>query len=420
MKKTVLTIPIVALFALVALAPGFAAPTGEDTGGNSFGGPDATENLIEDDATVTGSTLGDRLVQGWFDWKAEIQERHGFGLGLDYSSVWLGSSKEGLSGEDGASSGMVRIFGAWELVNRGGANSGAFVWKAENRHRYGSIPPSAFGFEQGYVGMFVPSFSDQGGVVSNLYWRQRLAGGKVTLVGGLLDATDYVDVNAFASPWTGFVNFAFSTGSAATFVPNNVTAGLAAGAMLTEKFYVIGGITNAYADVKRPFKSFDYLSDGEYFKSIEIGLTPARGRIYNDNLHVTYWHVDASDKAGTPGGWGLNGQYIRTFGDRLMPFLRAGYAKDGGSLLQGSVTLGMGYAMVGGRDQLGFAGNWGQPNESSFGPDLKDQYTFECFYRWQLGEQLAITPDIQLLLDPALNPDHDSLWIYGLRARLAL
>lgn len=420
MKKAVLTICSVTLVVLAVVAPCLAAETGENSSGKSFGGPDATENLIEDDAALTGSTLGDRLVQGWFDWKAGIQERHGFGIGLDYSSVWLGSNEEGLNGEDAASSGMLRVFGAWELVNRGGANSGAFVWKVENRHRYGTIPPSAFGFEQGYVGMFVPSFSDQGGVVSNLYWRQRLAGGKVTLIGGLLDVTDYVDVNAFASPWTGFVNFAFSTGSAAAFVPNNVTAGLAAGAMLTDKLYVIGGIANAYSDMKRPFKSFDYLGDGEFFKSIEIGLTPSHGRIYNDNLHVTYWHVDASDKAGTPGGWGLNGQYIRTFGERLMPFLRAGYAKDGGSLLQGSVTLGMGYAMVGGRDQLGFAGNWGQPNESSFGPDLKDQYTFECFYRWQLGEQLAITPDIQLLLDPALNPDHDSLWIYGLRARLAL
>ena len=395
-------------------------PAQESENRNTFGGPDAAENLLEDDAAVTGSTLGDRLTQSWFDWKAGLQERHGFGLGIDYSAVWLGSSEEGMSGKDGASSGMVRLFGAWELLNRGQANSGAFVYKVEHRHKYGETVPVDFSFEQGYVGLFVPPFSNQGGRVTNLYWRQRLAGGKVTVIGGLLDATDYVDVYAFASPWTGFVNFAFSTGSAATFVPNDATAGLAAGAMLTDKVYVIGGITNAYSDPVRPFKSFDYLGDGEFFKSIELGLTPSHGRIYNDNLHVTYWHVNQSDKAGTPGGWGLNGQYIRTIKDIFMPFLRAGYADDGGSLLEKSVTLGLGYATVGGRDQLGFAANWGAPNKSSFGEGLSHQYTFEVFYRWQLGEQLAITPDIQLLLDPALNPDHDSLWIYGLRARLAL
>ena len=88
--------------------------------------------------------------------------------------------------------------------------------------------------------------------------------------------------------------------------------------------------------------------------------------------------------------------------------------------MQKSVSLGLGYATAGGRDQLGFAGNWGEVNESSFGSGMRDQYTFELFYRWQLGEQLAITPDLQLLLDPAMNPEHDSIWVYGVRARLAL
>jgi porin len=42
------------------------------------------------------------------------------------------------------------------------------------------------------------------------------------------------------------------------------------------------------------------------------------------------------------------------------------------------------------------------------------------FYRSQQTEQLAITPDIQYLGDPALNPDEDNLRVFGLRARLAL
>ena len=60
------------------------------------------------------------------------------------------------------------------------------------------------------------------------------------------------------------------------------------------------------------------------------------------------------------------------------------------------------------------------PNEDSFGPDLDDQYTFEVYYRLQVTEQFALTPDIQYLVDPAQNPTEDSLWIFGLRARMAL
>ena len=37
-----------------------------------------------------------------------------------------------------------------------------------------------------------------------------------------------------------------------------------------------------------------------------------------------------------------------------------------------------------------------------------------------IAPQLAITPDVQLLINPALNPDEDQIWVFGLRARLAL
>jgi hypothetical protein len=35
-------------------------------------------------------------------------------------------------------------------------------------------------------------------------------------------------------------------------------------------------------------------------------------------------------------------------------------------------------------------------------------------------QSLAITPSVQLLLDPALNPQEDTVWVWGLRFRFAL
>jgi porin len=58
-------------------------------------------------------------------------------------------------------------------------------------------------------------------------------------------------------------------------------------------------------------------------------------------------------------------------------------------------------------------------NSFPFGTDARDQYTVEAYYRLQLAEHLAITPDIQLIKDPALNPDDDFVWIAGIRARLS-
>jgi porin len=34
-------------------------------------------------------------------------------------------------------------------------------------------------------------------------------------------------------------------------------------------------------------------------------------------------------------------------------------------------------------------------------------------------KELAVTPNVQFLINPALNPDEDNIWVFGLRARLA-
>ena len=44
----------------------------------------------------------------------------------------------------------------------------------------------------------------------------------------------------------------------------------------------------------------------------------------------------------------------------------------------------------------------------------------EFFYRVQFAQNLAITPSLQLLKDPALNPVHDTVWVWGIRFRLTL
>jgi len=105
--------------------------------------------------------------------------------------------------------------------------------------------------------------------------------------------------------------------------------------------------------------------------------------------------------------------------DKWLPFVRGGYTEDNGSLFEKSVTVGVGYHPVPMHGVLGFGFNWGRPNQTSFaGAD--DQYTTELFWRYQLTTELAVTPSIQYIIDPALSPDESSLWAFGLRVRLVL
>ena len=384
----------------------------------SLAGPEQVENRLDIDSNQVISLLPGEFARGYFNWKDRIKKEHGLDIGGDYSFAYLKASDS--PGEDEAFSGMYRFFGSWEATGNGKGNSGALIWKIEHRHAYGSyIAPGSLGFETGYVGLFLPPFSDQGTRLTNLYWRQRLKGGDLVFIGGYVDTTDYMDVYMLASPWTGFFNFAFSTGSASIPTPNE-GLGLALGGYLNDSLYMIGGFADSNSDPAHPGDGFDtFFNDHEYFSHLEIGWNTTRESAFVNNIHLTLWHADEREAAATPDGWGANLSWSRSVNDHWTTFIRGGYAKDGGSLLEKTLSTGFSYQTVSGGNQLGAAYNWGDPNESSFGAGLRDQHTLELFYRIQLWKEIAITPDIQYIRNPALDSEQNSLWVFGLRTRIA-
>ncbi|NIS80947.1 MAG: porin [Anaerolineales bacterium] len=275
------------------------------------------------------------------------------------------------------------------------------------------IPPQDLGFEVGYFGLTSGPFSDFGWGMTNLYWQQKFREGRLNFIAGVVDPTDYVDIYGLVSPWTAFSNLVFLTDPTIP-VPNQ---GLSAafGAMATDNVYVVGGLADANGDPTEPGDWFEsFFEDREYFYHLEVGWTSSFERRYFDNIHLTGWYADERRQAQVPYGWGLAFSATKFISDKWMPFLRAGWSNDGGALLEASVGAGIGYYMSESRDLIGFGLNWGKPPESG----LDDQYTAELFYRLQLAQNLAVTPDVQLIIDPALNPDEDVIWVFGLGGRL--
>ena len=389
-------------FALSLLA---VAATAQETSGPSFGGPNAVEAQVESDFGET-----------WDDWKQGLRDDFGLGLNLDYTAVVL-TANETFDNKEGTG-GIARLYGTFDLFK---VENGTLVYKFEHRHAYGSVSPFDFSLGQiGYVGLQEPAFNDTDFRTQNLYWRQRMNGGRSVLIAGILDVTDYLDAFALASPWLHFMNFAFSTGSATIGLPNDAAVGVAYGTMLTDNFYLIAGITDSNGDPSDPFKGFDnFISDNEYFTSVEIGYTSSQERIIFDNYHVTIWHKDRQVAANVPSGWGVNFSASRYVNDKLMPFLRGGYTEDAGSLLEASISGGVGYKTEAFDGLLGAAMNWGRPNEDTFVPDLDDQLALEVFYRAAVGERAAVTIDVQYIQDPAINPFESSIWMFNLRGRVA-
>ena len=369
----------------------------------NFGGPNTVENQIQSDRGET-----------WDDWKQNLKDNHGLVISVDYTSVFL-SANETFDDKNG-SGGIARIFGSYDLF---GVENGTLVYKFEHRHAYGSVSPFDFSLGQiGYVGLQEPPFNDSNFRTQNFYWRQRMNDGQSTLIAGVLDVTDYVDVFALASPWLHFMNFAFSTGSATIGLPNDAAVGIAYGTMLNDNWFLIAGITDTNGDPSEPLKGFEnFFSDNEYFTSVELGYTTSQDRIFFDNYHVTLWHKAEQEELAVPSGWGMAFSGSRYIDDKWMPFVRGGFADDAGSLLEASLSGGIGYQTVAFDGLLGAAANWGSPNEDTFGPGLDDQFALEFFYRINLGEHFQVTGDVQYIQDPAINPSESSIWMLNLRAR---
>lgn len=98
-----------------------------------------------------------------------------------------------------------------------------------------------------------------------------------------------------------------------------------------------------------------------------------------------------------------------------MIFGRAGWSDGDAPLMNKTVTLGFMKRFYK-RDLLGLGFNWGDPSNDT----LREQYSTELFYRFQFAKNLALTPSVQWLVDPANNSDEDHIWVAGLRARLSL
>lgn len=375
-----------------------------------LGGPSSVPGQIAEDASIAPEYRLQRLndfFQPWYQLKTNLNDCHGLQFNIDESILYQEATDS--LGETNAASGLVRIYGQWEPFPCL-ENEGLLVFKAEDRHKIGSaITPFDLGFEAGSIlptGTFFSEFSFS---VTNLYWKQYFFDRQLALAVGRIDVTDFVDVYGMINPLTHFLNLAFSTNP--TIAVPNQGLGAAMGAMLTDHLYMQAGVSDANGQPTHAgFNTF--FDDSEYFSYFEFGATTSQDRLFVENTHVTLWHSDDRALAGTPEGWGIAFTAQTFIDDRWLPFFRCGYSDGDAALMQTTFSTGIGLLREN-KDVAGIGISWGQPADSS----LRDQFTSELFYRFQLTQGLAITPDIQVIADPALNPSVDLLAFFGLRLR---
>ena len=378
-----------------------------------FGGPTSPQGEIhEADEEVDPAFRFPRIdaaFEPWNTWKSRQNSEHGFALSAHYSTLYQKAS-DVIGNRDEATGGVLRAVGVWTLHNRGEPNFGRLNVVLDHRHGYRAETPANLAGEFGYIGQTGVFYNDMGFAVIDLSWQQSLRGGDAGFVAGRFDPNDYQNVLGYVNPWTIFSNLAINLDTSIA-LPDS-SWGIAAGTFITDQFYVIGGINDANGLGSDNLEFFD--GGAEFYKFMHIGWTPSKDERYFKNFHVMAWHVDDRDDAGIESAHGITFAANWTFQDRFMPFARLGFSKGSAPIYNESITLGMIYKFLYRSDLFGIAANHGSPPDSG----LDDQTSIETFWRFQFSENLAITPSVQLILDPALNPVDDKVWVWGARFRL--
>ena len=94
---------------------------------------------------------------------------------------------------------------------------------------------------------------------------------------------------------------------------------------------------------------------------------------------------------------------------------------DGGGGVAAEDAISVGVELERKFDQIWSIGaGWAKPSRRTFGPDLDDETVIETSYKFQLSQNFSLTPDIQVIFNPANDPDESSVWVVGLRMIITL
>jgi len=381
-----------------------------------IGGPDSVQSSLREHDGVKhttfyrGSVIKD-AIDPYYRFKRRMKKRHGLAFGFDFNMLYQGATA-GLT-DDQASGGVFRLYAQWTVIGRGGPTSSVIVARIEHRHRYWTdLSPSELSPAIGSLFKTANSFDSWGWGLTNLQWQQLFAKGRYAIAIGQVDLRDWVDTFELAG-WRTML-----LGAATTYPTNPLPAaglGASAHAYFRERNtpYVQAGFSDANGKPYDP--SFESAFDvAEFYSYVELGWTPAFEKRSKRNLRLTYWHQDARTAEGKPEAWGLSFSGAWRFGTTFSPFLRAGYAHGGVAPSEVGVVAGVGYHHRS-HDVLGLAVGWGRPWET----ELRDQTTIELFYRLQISQNVGITPDLELIVDPSKNPDEDVIAVLSLRIQFA-
>jgi hypothetical protein len=377
---------------------------------------------IQPGAVFSGDPLS-RYPQSAKYWLSSQGLRYNF-----YQSVTLVSLTDTASGASALQYYTATFNSKWAVAEA--TQGGVAGWlSAEVNIQQGLSPASRSQSPQGNLGSIANPlatvYGPNGAWISELAWQQSLMHGKLVVVGGLVDQTGYLDANNYANNSRGqFMNSALVNSMVLPLPPNNL--GVQVQWQPTDEWYLLFGTgANNQSPGASPFTALG-LRNWSYL--LEFGLTPKD--VFGLGLGTYRLQPFVATVGGqTQTGIGLNiGQQL----GNDSPFAWFGRFGVGGTqvTLDGArCQIATGFAVhaplkyVGlcpklSNDYFGVGFIWSQPSSIMEPSAHANEYGFETTYVLQLTPLASIQPDLQVIANPADNPNAGCAVVFQLQFNL--
>ena len=257
--------------------------------------------------------------------------------------------------------------------------------------------------------------------VPEMAWQQSLAQGRVVAVAGVINQSNYLDLNTYANTARGqFLNSAFVN---SMVVP---LPGYAPSVNLQWQphgsWYVMNGTSIGNTAAGRlPWVGWE---DRSWSSVMEVGVV-AKDLLGLGNGVYRVQPFLAQEDGPVRAGVGLN------FQQRLGPttplgwFGRFGFGGvTGASSAANQVATGLVFqaplkhlGLISGQpnDGMGLAVCWSEPFRNGANPGAYDETSVELGYCFHLTPLIRIQPDLQFVIDPAYNPQRETAVVFQLQ-----
>lgn len=387
---------------------------------NSFRQPGAVFTIIEAPAQS--------LARG----KKWLYDKVGLQLGLSYQMQFQSVSGVLNDAPNSTMLGWLLFEGRWELIDRKGDFKGSFVGALDWRHIIGDTvgTPEVFR-NMGSLWLADTVAIPWDPYATSLFWEQWLKKNFLVVRIGQQNAPNIYDFFRFKDPRVSFTGSPYANNP--QIIPGPPPGFGASFEMWPirkpdSELYVVGTLN----DMNAPIGKWDWSSLGkaQFFYGLEVGYNWKRAPNDFDHVHLDLFYADKRDTAPpnfpNKEGWGLKARGTKQWGNFVLSGSYSYTTAQGGALgftlarHEVSTTVALVTPLnVNGEIALGAA--WTMPNRDiPFLSTARDQYGLETYWRILLTPNLWVTPGVQAIINPSLNPERDMIGIGQVKFRLVL